>query len=72
MYDKILESVSTDLDDIYELNEAKGHGKPVKNLFGLSFEDYDSWLELSRDMAFDNCHPSYICIRLFYRRPHRI
>jgi hypothetical protein len=55
MYEKIVEDVSSELDEIFQLDEARTD--PTRNLFGLNFEDYDHWLELGHDELYDKAKP---------------
>lgn len=50
MYNKIIESIETNLDSLYNLTEAIE--TPKKSLFGLSFEDYDIWLEMDKQRTY--------------------
>jgi hypothetical protein len=56
MYNNILESLKTDLDEVYQLNEAK-KGEPTRSLFGINFEEYSAYEELSHDMIYGKADP---------------
>ena len=53
MYNKIIDNLSSDLDELFEATK----NNPTRHLFGLSFEDYDTWLELANDARTGKADP---------------